>query len=201
MVEGLGAGHLAVLLYVLIALPLVGAETLGVAGSQGRVCHADSCSPVSHPPFGAARRGKPGKYCTASRVRSLPPPHPKLGKEKHSGNMQRGTIGTGTHLKLLPVCRRCPRHGRCRPRPGLHPAAGRSRASTHVRRRRAGSAKCTNEQRKGTRQRPASHGGCGRHVRTLGRGVKKELPIVRYHETSAREAREVNPGEYLLNIV
>ena len=38
MVEGLGAGHLAVLLYVLIALPLVGADTLGVAGSHGTVC-------------------------------------------------------------------------------------------------------------------------------------------------------------------
>ena len=33
---GFGAGDLAVLLYVLVALPLVGAQTLGVAGSEGR---------------------------------------------------------------------------------------------------------------------------------------------------------------------
>ena len=33
---GFGAGDLAVLLYVPIALPLVGAQTLGVAGSEGR---------------------------------------------------------------------------------------------------------------------------------------------------------------------
>ena len=33
---GFGAGDLAVLLYVLIALPLVGAQTLGVAGSERR---------------------------------------------------------------------------------------------------------------------------------------------------------------------
>ena len=33
---GFGARDLAVLLYVPIALPLVGAQTLGVAGSEGR---------------------------------------------------------------------------------------------------------------------------------------------------------------------
>ena len=53
MVEGLGAGHLAVLLYVLIALPLVGADTLGVAGSHGTVCCWDE-----DPSAGATREGR-----------------------------------------------------------------------------------------------------------------------------------------------
>ena len=41
---GFGAGDLAVLLYVPIALPLVGAQTLGVAGSEGRATRQHSAA-------------------------------------------------------------------------------------------------------------------------------------------------------------